>query len=264
MLSFAAVAPTTTGITTRASGGTPGTVKSSTLLTTSEPRAADGIVNKYAIIVGISDYKAISDLSFCDEDATDWYNYLNSKGYSIEVYGDNSNSYPQFDGLATEATVKARISHYVSIADEDDILLFTSSGHGGTTRGRVRSQFLCMWDCGAGEDGENGYLYDTEFATLFANSVARVFIFLDHCFAGGMNEVMHSGIYMTTTCTDRGYGYDMTAYQNGAWTYFYLEVALVEQGISTAQDAFDYAAAIYPFDKKDAPMEFDMLGTFVF
>lgn len=32
--------------------------------------------NKFAVIVGISDYKTISDLSFCDEDATDWYNFL--------------------------------------------------------------------------------------------------------------------------------------------------------------------------------------------
>jgi hypothetical protein len=33
-------------------------------------------VQKYAVIVGISDYKAISDLSFCDEDASDWYDFI--------------------------------------------------------------------------------------------------------------------------------------------------------------------------------------------
>jgi hypothetical protein len=35
-----------------------------------------GTGGKYAIIVGISDYASISDLSYCDEDATDWYNFL--------------------------------------------------------------------------------------------------------------------------------------------------------------------------------------------
>jgi hypothetical protein len=31
---------------------------------------------KYAVIAGVSDYKAINDLSYCDEDASDWYNFL--------------------------------------------------------------------------------------------------------------------------------------------------------------------------------------------
>lgn len=34
--------------------------------------------DKYAVIFGISDYSAISDLTYCDEDATDWYNYLSA------------------------------------------------------------------------------------------------------------------------------------------------------------------------------------------
>ncbi|MBN1329937.1 MAG: hypothetical protein JXA54_10735, partial [Candidatus Heimdallarchaeota archaeon] len=41
--------------------------------------AGDGVVNRYAVIVGISDYKAISDLSYCDEDANDWFNQLDPR-----------------------------------------------------------------------------------------------------------------------------------------------------------------------------------------
>ena len=44
-----------------------------------------GVQGKYAIISGISDYKNISDLSYCDEDATDWYNYLKRLGYQCRV-----------------------------------------------------------------------------------------------------------------------------------------------------------------------------------
>ena len=57
----------------------------------------DGIVTTWAVIVGISDYLYISDLSYCDEDATDWYNYLNNvMGYdNIRVLGDSHTSnYP--------------------------------------------------------------------------------------------------------------------------------------------------------------------------
>jgi hypothetical protein len=66
---------------------------------------------RYAVIAGVSDYKAISDLSYCDEDATDWYNYLISIGYldeNIVVLGDgHTNNFPKHDGYATEANTKA-------------------------------------------------------------------------------------------------------------------------------------------------------------
>ncbi|MHA1221573.1 MAG: caspase family protein [Candidatus Heimdallarchaeota archaeon] len=219
-------------------------------------QAGDGIVDKYAVIVGISDYKAISDLSYCDEDAT---------GYTCTVLGDNTNSYPQFDGLATEANVYAALAYYLALADDDDIVVFATSGHGGATRGRVRNSFLCMWDCGAGEEGYDGYIFDYEMAPVFKDAVCNWFIFLDHCNAGGMNEVMGNANsangYMAVTCTDRGYGYDYPPGLNGAWTYFFLEVAW--QGhfdgsfTVSMEDIFDYAVSIYPYTRKDLPQEFD-------
>ncbi|MHA1974457.1 MAG: caspase family protein [Candidatus Hodarchaeales archaeon] len=219
----------------------------------------DGVVNLYAVVVGISDYKAISDLSYCDEDATDWYNYLNSIGYSAKVYGDgHTENYPRFDGYATEYNVKSAILDMISKADADDIIVFTSSGHGGSSG---RTQFLCMWDCDDGENGEDGYIFDTEFRDLFQNSVSKVFIFLDHCNSGGMDEVMSVdnalNIYMTTTCGSRGFGYDVPEYENGAWTYWFCEKALVELGFTNMEEAFIWASDAYGARGQDAPMEFD-------
>jgi hypothetical protein len=45
-------------------------------VTVDQSAASATDVQKYAVIVGISDYKAISDLSFCDEDASDWFNFV--------------------------------------------------------------------------------------------------------------------------------------------------------------------------------------------
>ncbi len=226
--------------------------------------AGDGVVNRYAVIVGISDYKAISDLSYCDEDANDWYNQLSPR-YDCVVLGDATNYYVQYDGVATEYAVKQAIANMVAIADEDDEIVFASSGHGGATRGKVRNSFLCMWDCSSGENGENGYLYDYEMAPLFENAVCKWFIFLDHCNSGGMDEVMgyanSANGYMATTCTALGYGYDYTPGLNGAWTYFFLEIAWQQYygGSYTVsmEDIFDYAVSIYPYDNKDLPQEFD-------
>ena len=94
---------------------------------------------KWAVIAGVSDYKAISDLSYCDEDATDWYNYLiNPDNFvdgiaytNIWVYGDGHPAdFPQYDGIATEANMKAALANMVDNAGPDDTLAFITSGHG--------------------------------------------------------------------------------------------------------------------------------------
>ncbi len=230
----------------------------------------DGVVNKYAVIVGISDYKAINDLSYCDEDATDWYNFLHGTlGWSadhITVLGDtHSGNYPKYDGIATEHNVKQAIQNMVNTADADDIIAYISSGHGsGDGSG---SSLLCMWDMSSGEDGEDGSLYDTELATLLKNAVAdKIFVFLDHCYSGGfgddlMNMPNKQHVYLTTTCTANGYGYDDSTHHNGAWTYYFLEYSWINHysgSDSTALETiFSYAHSAYPHSGGDEPQQFD-------
>jgi hypothetical protein len=218
-----------------------------------DPGTGDGTVNKIAVVVGISNYKAISDLTYCDEDAQAWTSYLRGKGYSVTTLIDRS---------ASEADVKSALISMVNSADADDQIAFCSSGHGTTDK----SQLLCMWDSYAGENGEDGNLFDYELDAIFSGAVATAFIFLDHCNSGGMNEVMHSGIYMTTTCGTRGYGYDVPQYSHGAWTYWYLVEGLEGQGFSTAEECFAWSFSNYPYARgQDAPCEFDQVtGYFTF
>ncbi|MBY8999660.1 MAG: caspase family protein [Candidatus Heimdallarchaeota archaeon] len=238
------------------------------LVTTVSAVQAEDTVDKYALIIGISDYKVISDLSFCDEDATDWYNYLSPKGYHITLLGDDSSNYPQWDGIANEINVKNAWATILATADDNDIVAFISSGHGsqiniGPRRraDRIYVQVLCMWDTSGGEFGEDGLIYDSELQSMMAPSVSNTFIFLDHCYAGGMNEVMNNAnaakVYLSTTCTDDGYGYDMSSFANGAWTYYFLEYALIGEDATTLEEAFEIAFAVYPFDGGDTPQEFD-------
>jgi len=225
-------------------------------------------VTKYAVVVGISDYKAISDLSYCDEDATDWYNDLwGAMSFNtVWVYGDgHTANYPKYDGKATEYNVKQALRNMIQLADSDDIIAFISSGHGsGNGRG---SSYLCMWDSGSGENGENGNLYDTELADILKVSVAnKIFVFLDHCYSGGFGDNLmgmpnKSHVYLTTTCTYRGYGYDEPAYKNGAWTYFFLEYTWINHygaaPHTTMETIFSYAKAHYPYGGRDAPQQYD-------
>ncbi|MEA2070530.1 MAG: Ig-like domain-containing protein [Asgard group archaeon] len=226
-------------------------------------------VTKYAVIVGISDYKAISDLSYCDEDATDWHNHLSGSAMDYDylwVYGDgHTSNYPQHDGYATEYNVKQALQNMVSMADSDDIIAFITSGHGsGDGYG---SSYLCMWDCSSGENGEDGDFYDTELAAILDDAVAdRIFVFVDHCYSGGMGDDLmampnSAHVYCATTCTEDGYGYDDSTHQNGAWTYYFLEYSWINHygGSATVamETVFDYAANNYPHGGGDAPQEFD-------
>ena len=221
----------------------------------------------YAVIVGISDYKAIGDLRFCDEDANDWYSYLAELGYDeIIVLGDNTNSYLKYDGVASEYNTKQALLEMVGQAGPRDTIAFISSGHGsGDSRG---ASLLCMWDITEGEDGEDGYFWDYELAAILELAVAdQVFVFLDHCFAGGFGEEFMSmsnsqAVYFASTCDIMGMGWDAAEYNNGLWTYFFLEYSLIDAFDSdprTAMEtAFVYATADYPYPRgAHHPQEYD-------
>jgi len=220
---------------------------------------SDGIVKKYALCVGVSDYKSsqIGDLSYCDEDATDWAAYFQGKGYSVTKL---------IDSQAKETSVESALFSIIAGADADDLIVFATSGH-GTTGSRM--QLLLYYDCyDAATDGDgfvSGVVPDKELLNWFAKTTSKVCIIVDHCNSGGLNEAVHTGMILQTTCTATGYGYDVPEYQNGAFTYWYLHQALQNQGYANAEAAFAWVSANYPYGGKDAPMHFDSLtGNFVF
>jgi len=220
---------------------------------------ADGIVKKYALCVGVSDYKSsqIGDLSYCDEDATDWANYFQGKGYSVTKL---------IDSQAKESAVESALFAIIAAADADDKIVFATSGH-GTTGSRM--QLLLYYDCyDPATDGDGfvaGVVPDKELLNWFAKCTTPVCIIVDHCNSGGLNEAVHAGMIMQTTCTATGYGYDVPEYQNGAFTYWYLHQALQQQGFANAEAAFAWVDANYPYGGKDSPVQYDSFtGNFVF
>jgi hypothetical protein len=221
----------------------------------------------YAVIDGISDYQAISDLSYCDEDATDWYNHLNGMGYECHVWGDGHTSdYPVHHGKATEYNVRNDIQALAAVADAGDTVVYCTSGHGsGDGNGYA---YLCMWDCDVGSNGYDGDYTDDELAADISLCAAgvNVFVFIDHCYSGGMGpELMALSnsqyIYCTTTCTDDGYGYDDPTHNNGAWTYYFLDYSWQQHYGSdpyvSMETVFTYAHDNYPHTGGDEPQEFD-------
>jgi hypothetical protein len=219
---------------------------------------ADGVVDKFALCVGVSNYKSsqINDLQYCDEDAADWAGYLRGKGYSVTTLVDSQ---------ATEAGVESALFNIIRAADADDQIVFATSGHGTSSGGK---QLLLYHDCyGPATDGDGfvaGVVPDLELQNWFAKCTSKVFIAVDHCNSGGLREAVHAGMIMATTCSASGYGYDVPEYQNGAFTYNFVHKACEQQGYTTVESAFTYMKSIYPYGGKDAPCLFDSFtGNFV-
>ncbi len=241
------------------SGGKTGSDSISVTVDNGQPPPPPPEGQHFAVIVGISDYKDISDLSYCDDDARDWEAYFIRIGYApqdITMLTENQ---------ASKSAVVSALNSMVANTDPDDEIAFVTSGHGGYSRS-IDASYLCMWDSTLYDF--SGDITDDELAAIFDSATAgRVFIFLDHCNSGGFGEEImgmpnSASVYLTTTCTEKGYGYDDPEHENGMWTWWFLAYTLEQyynsDPYTAMEDAFDYAFANYPRNKgNDAPQEYD-------
>ncbi|OLS12806.1 MAG: hypothetical protein RBG13Loki_3588 [Promethearchaeota archaeon CR_4] len=233
---------------------------------------ADGIVTKWAVIVGMVTYqsKDVEDSLYLDKAANNWYNYLtdvvNYDPDNIRVLGDEvglgelsrspiwgpfaralmamnypwTSRYPYeaYYGRATEANAKRCLQWMVDGADADDQIAVIWEGHGdGDLKGS--SYFKC-WDF-AGKNKEEGKLTDHEFAGYISKTVAEhIFIFTDACRSGGfIDEIAglqnKARVYITTTCTYHGFGHWYDGLQDAAWNHYFLVDGLTRHFASTTK-----------------------------
>lgn len=210
-------------------------------------------MTKGAIIVGISDYKNISDLSYCDEDATNWYNYLNTKGYECKVFGDrHEGNYPRYDGLATEDNVRCALRELLSI---HKTVAFVTSGHGsGNGTG---DSHLCMYNIPRGDEKYTDKELLSDIKAASRNT--KIFVFIDHCYSGGMLDDLADlpNVFATSTCSDRGYGYDDYRSKSGAYTNQFLTKGLkgiFKDGKTPLRHVFNWSRVKYKHKAaKDTP-----------
>ena len=88
--------------------------------------AGDGVTNYYAVICGISTYKYINNLYYCDDDARDIRSALLASSNWT-----SSHITLLVNSAASKNAIKSAIQRMVNRSDEDDVCLFFFSGHGG-------------------------------------------------------------------------------------------------------------------------------------
>lgn len=206
------------------------------------------ITEYWAVICGISDYKYISDLNYCDDDVNDMYNTLvNLQGWKED------HIIKLIDSDASKLDIINAISQIDYLDDSDDVFLFFFSGHG--THGPDLSpldetdgfdEYICPWN--SLPDSYENDIRDDEFDEIldYPDSSKKVII-LDTCYSGGFLKTLEmnikakpdvasvtledsfdkdlnkAGYIVLTACDDDELSAEYASLQNGVFTYYLVE-----------------------------------------
>ena len=216
---------------------------------------ADSEPECWAVIAGVSNYQAISDLNYGDDDAQDLYQALSP------VWG-TSHMLLLKDWQATKSAILSGIDWIADNADENDTVLFFFSGHGSDYGGG----YFCPYDSLTTS-------WDNDIsATELENALApiradQVVVILDCCYSGCFqNELSESGRVIMMACSSYEVSYEYTALRNGAFTYFILEalgkfdeVDTNDDYILSAEEVAAYAnPETYQYEYDQSPFTDDM------
>ena len=157
---------------------------------------------KYALVVGISNYSGTAnDLTYCDDDATDWKGRLQAEGYTVTELLDLN---------ATKSKIEAAVNNLASLSIAGNEIAFCYSGHG--SKGNIVSTDLY-------------YIRSAWFKTKFANAASTKMMFcFDACQIGAMTTALNAtGRVITVASNKTSYSYDGDAtMKNGVFTYFQM------------------------------------------
>ncbi|MBU4349637.1 caspase family protein [bacterium] len=152
-------------------------------------RSGDGVVDYWAVIVGIEDYQFITDLSYTIDDAVDMKDVL----VSYSNWNDsNSNIQLLTDVDASKENIELFVNTMVTSADEDDVCLFFFSGHGSRIPDEEDGDEADTFDeviCPYNTTKELGYVIsDDELGTWLSVYSGNVVVILDTCMSGGFTN----------------------------------------------------------------------------
>ncbi len=177
---------------------------------------------KYALVIGISDYAGTAnDLTYCDDDAIDWRNYLQGQGYTVTTL---------LDGAATAAAIQSAVGNLASLSIAGNEIAFAYSGHG--SRGNMISADLY-------------YISSTWFGGMFTTVGSTKMSFnFDACQIGAFGTALNKvGRVIALASDTKRYSYDGTAAMaNGVFTYYQM-LGFDQQGYVFAEDDDAYAVA---------------------
>jgi len=172
---------------------------------------------RYALVIGISDYSGTAnDLTYCDDDATDWDVLLKNAGYSVTKLLDRN---------ASKAAIEIAVNTLASLSIAGNEIALCYSGHG--SKGNIISTDLY-------------YIGSKWFKTKFANSTSSKMMFcFDACQIGAMaTDLNYTGRVISVASNKTSYSYDGDkTMQNGVFTYYQMNGFETEHYIYVEPDS---------------------------
>ncbi len=203
--------------------------------------------NRYAIIIGISDYAGtINDLQYCDDDAQGFRTVLLSYGWKAKQIT------LLIDEDATRDAVLNAIATVSASAESDDAVVFFYSGHGSVSNydvdgdGEKKDECIIPYEC------EFAYfIWDGDLKEAFAECKSqRMLFYFDSCYSGGMTDLEGPGRLICMACGENQLSLESSVWQNGQFTYFFVDRGMTatladanKDKKVTFEEAFDYAKA---------------------
>ncbi|MDH7507206.1 MAG: caspase family protein [Candidatus Thermoplasmatota archaeon] len=162
-------------------------------------------VNKYALVIGISDYVGtVNDLEYCDDDAVDWKNFLEDQGYSVTILTDSQ---------ATASNIDAAVDALLASEDGNDYVVFTYSGHG--------TKYQLYGSCIVSHDLY--YMSHGWLESKFSNADSQhIYFAFDACVIGDFKGLINNN-RVGAFASNKKYSYDGdSTMQNGVFTYYQM------------------------------------------
>ncbi len=235
--------------------------------TRSEAMAAPRIDERWAVVIGIGEYRSpeIPDLEFAPTDARAIYDFLRS-----DAAGPFEEDHILLleDGEATGDALREALFVFLQQADWDDLVVIYYAGHGAPDPNRPDNLYLLPTDADLGALASTGFpMWDVKTALRRQIAAERVIVIADACHSAGANESSIPGaeegnaiagglqslftpsrrLTMTAADTNEFSLEDARWGGHGVFTYFLLDALTGAgdangNGIVTFNEAYDYVS----------------------
>lgn len=252
----------TTNISLPANKDTVTVVATSATGETATATAAPRIAERWAVVVGIGDYRAddIPDLRFASKDAESVYEFLKSPNAGFQE------DHIMFlkDAGATAQSIREALFVFLQKANYNDLVFIYFAGHGAPDPTRPDNLYLLPYDANTKQLAATGFpMWDVKTALRRQIKAERVIVVADACHSGGTKDGETNPIngsfgdlftpsrrVILTAADDSELSYEDAKWGggHGVFTYNFIEglkgaADADKNGIVTFVEAADYVAA---------------------
>jgi len=228
------------------------------------PAQFDG--EKYALLIGVADYRLMRPLSKSTVDATDLHGLLDQCGYA------KANMRLLLDTHATKSSINEALDNLARRTNDQDTVVLFFSGHGVQRVGGFEpGEYICPATADATSLHATAISNQELTLALGAIRARRVVLFLDACHSGGVGEpkdpalAMQAGLSEETytqlsavgmgrvviaSCKPDEVSWELKHMRNSLFSHYLLEglrgAAASDDGAVRIFDLFDFIASEVP------------------